>query len=136
MIADRSGDPDPTPHPQVEGETTTNATPEPKEAVHNAEAATPGSPFRSVAWELLDGEPEPDATELRIGFSLVGRYETLARIDVRETASQVFVTVLARFDPPEGGWFGYAEAHQATIVLDGPLGDRALVHAPTDEPSG
>jgi hypothetical protein len=92
------------------------------------------SPFRSVAWEPLDGDPAPDTTELRIGFSLVARYESLARIDVRETASQVFVTVLARFDPPAGGWFAYAEAHQATVPLEEPLGDRALVHAPAEEP--
>jgi len=92
------------------------------------------SPFRSVAWTLLDGDPAPDATELRIGFSLVARYESLARIDVRETASQVFVTVLSRFEPPAGGWFAYAEAHKATVALEAPLGDRALVHAPAQGP--
>lgn len=105
-------------------------------AADDAERDAPAapSPFRSVAWTLLDGEPVPDATELRIGFSLVARYESLARIDVRETASQVFVTVLARFEPPAGGWFGYAEARQATVALEAPLGDRALVHAPAQEP--
>ena len=137
-------------HPEPDARSAGHPEPDPRPAGHpdpdpdlaaGAPAAdepapgSPGSPFRSVAWELLDGEPSAEAAELRIGFSLVGRHESLARVDVRETASQVFVTVLARFDPPEGGWFAYAEAHQATIALQAPLGDRALVHAPADEPA-
>lgn len=123
------------PDPQVEGEPSPLEAPGSENATHNATAGAPvPSPFRSVAWTPLDGDPAPDATELRIGFSLVARHESLARIDVRETASQVFVTVLARIEPPTGGGFAYAEAHKATVALDAPLGDRALVHAPAQEP--
>lgn len=125
-------DRDPMPHPQVEGESAPRARESAAKAIHNA---SPRSPFRSVAWALLDDEPGADATALRIGFSLVARHESLARIDVRETSSQVFVTVLARFEPPAGGWFAYAEARKATVDLRAPLGDRALVHAPVDEPT-
>lgn len=127
MIADEEGDHDMPPDPQVEGETGC-------QTIHNAAPRPSDSPFRSVAWHLLDGEPAATATELRIGFSLIARIETLARIDVRETPSQVFITVLARFDPPEGGWFAYAEAQQATVALDEALGERRLVAAPEDPP--
>jgi hypothetical protein len=137
------------PDPRVEGETRPPALHNEPPALHNEPPALhdppavpdllprprPHSPFRSVAWHLLDGDPAPEATELRIGFSLMGRYERLARIDVRETASQVFVTVVARLDPPAGGWFAYGEAQQATVVLEAPLGDRALVPSPPDEPA-
>lgn len=123
------------PDPQVEGEPARWEPADAASAIHNAAAQAPApSPFRSVAWTPLDGDPAPEATELRIGFSLVARYESLARIDVRETASQVFVTVLSRFEPPAGGWFPYAEAHKATVALEAPLGDRTLVHAPAQEP--
>jgi len=149
-IAEPTADHDIVPDPQVEGEGTSRPSEDDRLAQHNAApelapATRPAtsSPFRSVAWQLLGEEPPAaEATELRIGFSLVGRYESLARVDVRETDSQVFVTVLARFDPPEGGWFAYAEAHQATVTLSRPLGDRALVHAPVspdpsaDPPAG
>jgi hypothetical protein len=131
---ERSAEPDADAEPEPPAAPDQTAQPEPA-----APRPAPDSPFRSVAWELLDGDsPADDATELRIGFSLIGRHESLARVDVRETDSQVFVTVLARFDPPEGGWFAYAEAHQATVTLSRPLGDRALVHAPVtpDRPAG
>ena len=136
MITPDTGDHAIEPHVQVEPEASPTSPESDLTAIHNApDADAAPSPFRSVAWTLLEDEPDADATELRIGFSLVARHESLARIDVRETSSQVFVTVLARFEPPAGGWFAYAEAHKATVELDAPLGDRALVHAPVQEPN-
>lgn len=135
MIAPDTGDHVIEAHAQVEPETSPRSPESDVTAIHNAtEAGAARSPFRSVAWTLLDDEPDADATALRIGYSLVARHESLARIDVRETSSQVFVTVLARFEPPAGGWFAYAEAHKATVDLRAPLGDRTLVHAPVQEP--
>lgn len=63
----------------------------------------------------------------------------LARVDVRETASQVFVTVLARWEPSTGEVATSPAAdvgrkREATASLRDPLGDRALVHAPHDAP--
>ena len=158
----RAGDSGPMPDPQVEGESLQHEDESGPSAIHNATVtdggraeddeasaaptpepgadavppATPSadSPFRSVAWTPLGGEPAPSATELRIGFSLVAGRESLARVDVRETASQVFVTVLARRAEPQGARPAYAEAHKATVALSAPLGDRALVHAPPEEP--
>ncbi len=60
----------------------------------------------------------------------------LARVDVRETASQVFVTVLARWRPLDAGRDTQPEPdlkRTATAALKSPLGDRALVHAPHDD---
>lgn len=142
VIAGPTGDQNMKTDPQVEGEGGGSTLHNEPTALHNPPAAPddlprprPDSPFRSVAWHLLDGDPAPEATELRIGFSLMGRYERLARIDVRETASQVFVTVVARLDPPAGGWFAYGEAQQETVRLAAPLGDRALVPSPPDAPA-
>lgn len=64
----------------------------------------------------------------------------LARVDVRETASQVFVTVLARWEPPTDEaaattpTASSGRKREATASLRNPLGDRALVHAPHDTP--
>lgn len=151
VIDGGAGDHDVVPNAQVEGEPGPRESPAAANAIHNAAAAggagdaavasptaARDSPFRSVAWALLDGQPAADATELRIGFSLIARRESLARVDVRETASQVFVTVLARREAPAPGAEtgpACAEARQATVALDQPLGDRTLVHAPVEDPA-
>ncbi len=59
----------------------------------------------------------------------------LARVDVRETASQVFVTVLARWRPHDAAGKQPEPdlKRTATAALGAPLGDRALVHAPHDD---
>jgi hypothetical protein len=93
------------------------------------QALPPAPRFLSVRWTLVeapDGEPE-----------LAIRYErsehmALDRIDVQETATQVFVTVLARWTPPAGGWLVWNVETDATVALNRPLGDRELVHAPVD----
>ncbi|HEY4280817.1 MAG TPA: hypothetical protein VGM91_21545 [Conexibacter sp.] len=94
------------------------------------------SRFRSLGWSLLDEPIGPTATELRIGFDLLAKQMELDRIDVRETPSQVFVTVLARVVTASGDGASAAasaEAHEATVSLSAPLNDRELVHAPTDD---
>jgi hypothetical protein len=99
-----------------------------------------GPRFVSVPWTLASNAAEPadpttdgaDLRELPIRFTLLGGRMALDRVDVRETESQVFVTVLARWDPPEPGrpWVPYGVAGETTVRLARPLGDRALVHAP------
>ena len=112
------------PHPEVERET-------------RLRFARSGPRFVSIAWWAVDDPPPEDATELPIRFQLAaGGAMRLDRIDVRETGSQVFVTVLAWWEPSPGDPRGSAtEDHDATVTLAQPLGDRALVHAPHDHPS-
>jgi hypothetical protein len=97
-----------------------------------------GTRFRSIGWATVGAPPTPEAKELRVGFDLLAGVMELARVDVRETPSQVFVTVLARMTVEDGsGWSASAEAQeaQATVTLATPLGERELVHAPVDEPA-
>ncbi|ADB52927.1 hypothetical protein Cwoe_4514 [Conexibacter woesei DSM 14684] len=114
----------PKTHPQVEGE-------------RRHRFARSGPRFVSIAWWAVDDPPPADATELRIRFALArGDAMRLDRIDVRETGSQVFVTVLAWWEPSPGDpRGGTTDDHDATVTLERPLGDRALVHAPHDHPS-
>lgn len=94
-----------------------------------------GPRFLSIPWSTHPDPPPPDTTELQIRCTLTSAAMELARVDVRETGSQVFVTVLARWRPPTSG----EDAAQpdlkrtATAALKAPLGDRALVHAPHDD---
>ncbi|MGN6189362.1 MAG: hypothetical protein ACTHOE_10715 [Conexibacter sp.] len=95
--------------------------------------AAPGTRFVSVPWELV-AAPADEA-------SLTVRYRSdehmeLDRIDAQETPTQVFVTALMRWRPPADGWFAFAQEHQTVVPLAEPLGERELVHAPVDEPSG
>jgi hypothetical protein len=96
-----------------------------------APAATlaPVPRFLSLPWELA--EPAGDDAELAVRFA---RSEQMAldRVDVRETPTQVFVTVLVRWEPPAGGWFAWDVEETATVALAAPLGERELVHAATD----
>jgi hypothetical protein len=105
--------------------------------------------FLSIPWSPHPDPPPPDARELRIHCTLTADGMELARVDVRETASQVFVTVLARWAPapaaPSAGPDTGAESDPASIPNSGrkrettaklasPLGNRTLVHAPHDDP--
>jgi hypothetical protein len=92
-------------------------------------ATLPPAPrFLSVAWELV--EPVAD-DELALRFQRSERM-TLDRIDVQETPTQVFVTVLVRWEPPVGGWFAFEVEERATVKLSRPLRGRDVVHAATD----
>lgn len=118
-------DRDPSPNARPEGEKAHNGA----RSIHNEPR------FPSIPWEPADGDPGPAATSFEIRLALLEDHMELARVDVRETASQVFVTVLARFDPSARGETPTAETQRtATVVLKRPLGDRTLVHAPTDDP--
>jgi hypothetical protein len=101
-----------------------------------ARPAAPDRPaprFVSVPWTLaIDEAQARDRTEIPITYTLLGDRMELDRIDVRETASQVFVTVLAQWSPPDGGRVLYGVAREGTLRLERPLGDRAVVHAPDD----
>jgi hypothetical protein len=89
--------------------------------------------FVSVPWELV-AAPD-DEPSLTIKYRSDEQMEH-DRIDAQETPTQVFVTVLMRWQPPAGGWFAYADEQEALVPLSRPLGERELVHAPVDEPSG
>lgn len=135
-----TGHPARLPQPQVEPESA--ATEAPSTPV--METAAPR--FLSIPWSTHPDPPPPTATELQIHCTLTSPAMELARVDVRETASQVFVTVLARWrpvapasppDPPDAAPPAEARApdleRTATATLKAPLGDRALVHAPHDD---
>jgi len=92
-----------------------------------------GERFVSVPWELVSAPT--DEPSLTIRYRSDEQME-LDRIDAQETPTQVFVTALMHRRPPAGGWFAYAEQHEALVPLSRPLGERELVHAPVDEPSG
>jgi hypothetical protein len=92
-----------------------------------AQAAAP-SHFVSVPWVAL---PAGDGEELRIRYRATAQME-LDRVDVQETDTQVFVTVLVRAEAPSGGRLADEIEADATALLHRPLGDRELVHAPLD----
>jgi hypothetical protein len=99
----------------------------------------PTTRFLSIPWSPHPDPPLPHTTELQIHCTLTSEGMELARVDVRETASHVFVTVLARWEPsgpdPDGTHASdRGRKREATATLRAPLGDRALVHAPHDEP--
>jgi hypothetical protein len=93
-------------------------------------ALLPAPSFLSIPWTLVDA-PQ-DAGELAIRTE-IGPSLTLDRIDVQETPTQVFVTVLVRprtaAEPAAPGG-----ATDATVTLSRPLGARELIHAPADPP--
>jgi hypothetical protein len=96
--------------------------------------------FLSIPWSPHPDPPQAGSTELRIHCTLTSEGMELARVDVRETASQVFVTVLAQWAPEDphpaahAGTAPTGRKREATATLREPLGDRALVHAPHDAP--
>jgi hypothetical protein len=102
------------------------------EAAHDAPApahdAAP-SHFVSVPWVAL-GAPGNGA-ELLIRYHATAQME-LDRVDVQETDTQVFVTVLMRAEAPSGGRLADEIEAGASARLRRPLGDRELVHAPLD----
>jgi hypothetical protein len=109
--------------------------PQPQVEPEPAMVMEPVPRFLSIPWSTSPDPPPPSATELRLHCTLTSPAMELARVDVRETASQVFVTVLARWRPraeeaPSGGT---DLKRTATAKLRAPLGDRALVHAPHDD---
>jgi hypothetical protein len=99
-----------------------------------ATALIPVPRFVSVPWQLA-AEPGDDEDELSISYA---RDEHMApdRIDVLETPTQVFVTVIVSWLPPAGGWFAWREQEQATVQLRAPLAGRELIHAATDLDDG
>jgi hypothetical protein len=90
-----------------------------------------GPRFVSVPWSLAAPAPE-DRAELAITYRCSEQME-LDRVDAQETPTQVFVTVIARWRPPAGGWFAWEQERDATVSLTRPLGERELLHAPVDE---
>ncbi len=96
-----------------------------------AAAVLPEPPprFVSVPWTLT-AAPE-SRSELTLRYACPGHMQ-LDRIDARETPSQVFVTVLLSRQPPMADGLAPLQEHEAVIALSGPLGTRALVHAPVD----
>lgn len=94
---------------------------------------SPGMRFVSVPWELVAApEDEPSLTIRYRG----GAHLELDRVDAQETPTQLFVTVLMRWAAPAGGSVASGDEHEAVVPLARPLGERELVHAPVDEPSG
>lgn len=131
-ILDEAGDRVALPDAQVEPEAT---------AV--MERAAPvmetGARFLSIPWSPHPDPPPPETTELRLHCTLTADGMELARVDVRETDSQVFVTVLARWEPADEEprptpTREEGRKRQAVARLARPLGERALVHAPHDAP--
>jgi hypothetical protein len=112
------------------------ARPMPPASVATSRAPASDAPptrFRSVRWELVAAPA--DRAELTLAHA-AGAHLRSSRIDVRETPSQVFVTVLveARADTPAPD--APATRAEATIPLSRPLGGRELVPAPTDPLGG
>lgn len=93
--------------------------------------AAPASAFVSVPWTLV-AAPQ-DRPELTVRYAVLQGLE-LDRVDAQETPTQVFVTVLARRQPP-GDSSAFREEREATVALSAPLGTRELVHAATDPPA-
>jgi hypothetical protein len=87
--------------------------------------------FLSVPWELVAAPADEPSLTIRCAGD---EHMKLDRVDVQETPTQVFVTVLMRWQPPGGGWFAFEQPHEAAVALAQPLGGRELVHAPVDEP--
>jgi hypothetical protein len=103
------------------------AMPRPASPPTPAEAAAPR--FLSVGWALVEAPAERAA--LTIAYELDERVQ-LDRVDVRETPTQVFITVLVRAAAPAARPHASATRAEATVPLSRPLGSRELIHAPTD----
>jgi hypothetical protein len=93
--------------------------------------AAGGTRFVSVPWTLVEASTREPRLIIRYRDDV---HIELDRIDAQETPTQVFVTVLMRWQPPAGGSFRDAREHEVAVPLSGPLGERELVHAPVDEP--
>jgi hypothetical protein len=89
----------------------------------------PISRFVSVPWTLVEASTSEPRLTIRFHDD---DYTEFDRIDAQETPTQVFVTVLMHWRPPAGGWFAVQRAHEASVPLSRPLGERELVHAPLD----
>lgn len=115
------------------------AAPAPVAPVAPAALLEPPPRFASVPWTLA-AAPE-ERSELTLRYACPGHMQ-LDRIDAQETPSQVFVTVLLSRQPQMEAGLAPHQQHEAVIALSGPLGSRALVHAPVDvaapadEPAG
>jgi hypothetical protein len=92
-------------------------------------APAPGTRFVSVPWTLVAAPADEPRLTIRCGGD---EHMELDRVDAQETPTQVFVTALMRWRPPAGGWFAFAQEHEAVVPLAQPLGERELVHAPVD----
>ncbi len=93
-------------------------------------AETPATPrFLSVPWQLV--APPGEDAELTISFAR-NAHEQLDRVDVQETPTQVFVTVIVHWRLHAAGTFTAETEETATVPLNRPLGDRELVHGATD----
>lgn len=104
-------------------------------AAHTAPAggepaeAPPVPRFLSVPWQLV--APPGDGRELEIRFARNG-HEELDRVDVQETPTQVFVTVIVRWRLHVSGSFAAETEEIASVALTQPLGERELIHGATD----
>jgi hypothetical protein len=92
-------------------------------------ALPPGPRFLSVPWTLLDAPAERGELSIRYAAT---EHMQLDRVDAQETPTQVFLTVLVRWAPPQGGWVAHRREAEATVRLSRPLGARELIHAPDD----
>lgn len=132
VIADAASDPALSFDPQVEPEI-------PVIMERPSPTAASRGRFLSIPWSPHPDPPPADTTELRLHCTLTAEGMELARVDVRETASQVFVTVLARWSPVAAGGDASADKpptgrkREAIATLREPLGERALVPAPHDD---
>jgi hypothetical protein len=97
----------------------------PAPAAHDAAP----SHFVSVPWVALGAAG--DGGELRIRYRASAQME-LDRVDVQETDTQIFVTVLMRAEARSGGPLGDEIEADASARLQRPLADRELVHVPLD----
>jgi hypothetical protein len=97
----------------------------PAPAAHDAAP----SHFVSVPW--VPRGAAGDGGELRIRYRASAQME-LDRVDVQETDTQVFVTVLMRAEARSGSPLGDEIEADASARLQRPLADRELVHAPLD----
>jgi len=100
-----------------------------------APSPPPESRFVSVPWTLVAAPA--DRAELTVRYAARARLE-LDRVDAQETPTQVFVTVLMRPCATAADASAPAtqpRAREATVSLSGPLGARALIHAPADPPA-
>lgn len=91
-------------------------------------APAPDAAFVSVGWKLVAAPA--DRAELTVDCHQDDALE-LDRVDVQETATQVFVTAVARRRPRPAGAPPRAPARVAA-PLSRPLGDRELIAAPVD----
>ena len=79
---------------------------------------------RKLPWTPI--EVEPSRSELEIAFETTA-YDSDLRVDVRETARTVRISIHASWNPPVGNWFSYTTLERRTVQFAKSLGTRKLV---------